>query len=615
MSVVSTTVKLNQTLKRSTVPPLKPKMPIPLQNSNSSVTKKVLRQQNPLDGSVKEHNHNPPAPGCTDKGDVSNIADAVDARLSQLTDPTNELLSYYRRKVESLADDHELVQRRLDQIADAMKNQDSQTWEIRQRETEIGELQRTLSDMQVYLFQEREHVLRLYAENDRLKIRELDDRRKIQHLLQLSGLGPAEVTYFLRDPGTDIPQAKQDQEDTGLMSGEYNPQSDVSTSRANIPQSTCVSGLVVAPIIPITPEQGVMELTASGKTIRRLPRHSSTVGHVEPNSDRHEGSSRATVSRLEHESVLRELEMTKAAVRALRTQLTEQARTAREQNDSLMDDLRATQEEVDTLRKRYDERLRLAEEQLKRSQALLYDSTKDFLAQRSQFKQAEKVWITEKDKLLSQLEAKRLALVAVPNKLNSNRQPVSNNLLETNWFSTAGDLESRAWSEAATQLAQKKQDQLQQTLRNLEHQLDQQQKLSDMYREQVIQLEEELVRCREEGIVSKDVLKDNSDKLSQRLQIMTNRYRDLERRRQLEMQGYRTDIGTLRKKLREVEKQLLKLTLGLADGMELPSRPQDVDLAILKQVKASTDRSNQLMSELKNLKLKMYTLEDDLRKI
>ncbi|KAF5398746.1 hypothetical protein PHET_07446 [Paragonimus heterotremus] len=613
MNVVSTTVKSNQTLKRSTVHPPKPTMPTQPKTFSSSVTKKVLRQQNLSDGPVKERNHNLPVPTCTDKGDASNIADAIDARLSQLTDPTNELLSYYRRKVESLTDDHELVQRRLDQIADAMKNQDSQAWEIRQRETEISELQRTLSDMQVYLFQEREHVLRLYAENDRLKIRELDDRRKIQHLLQLSGLGPAEVTYFLRDPGIDVPRTNQEQENAAPLSDEYNPQSDV--PRANIPQSTCVSGLVVAPIIPITPEQGVMELTASGKTIRRLPRHGSNAGHIEPNSDRREGSSRATVSQLEHESVLRELEMSKAAVRALRTQLTEQTRSAREQNDSLMDDLRATQEEVDTLRKRYDERLRIVEEQLKRSQALLYDSTKDFLAQRSQFKQAEKVWITEKDKLLSQLEAKRLALVAVPNKVGPNRQSVSNNPLETNWFSIAGDLESRAWSEAASQLAQKKQDQLQQTLRNLEHQLDQQQKLSDMYREQVIQLEEELVRCREEGIVSKDVLKDNSDKLNQRLQIMTNRYRDLERRRQLEMQGYRTDIGALRKKLREVEKQLLKLTLGLADGMELPSRPQDVDLAILKQVKASTNRSNQLMSELKNLKLKMYTLEDDLRRI
>ena len=44
-------------------------------------------------------------------------------------------------------------------------------WELRQREEEIVELQKALSDMQIYLFQEREHVLRLYSENDRLKVR------------------------------------------------------------------------------------------------------------------------------------------------------------------------------------------------------------------------------------------------------------------------------------------------------------------------------------------------------------------------------------------------------------------------------------------------------------
>lgn len=38
-------------------------------------------------------------------------------------------------------------------------------------EEEIAELQKALSDMQVFLFQEKEQVLRLYSENDRLKLR------------------------------------------------------------------------------------------------------------------------------------------------------------------------------------------------------------------------------------------------------------------------------------------------------------------------------------------------------------------------------------------------------------------------------------------------------------
>ena len=53
--------------------------------------------------------------------------------------------------------------------------------------------------MQVYLFQERENVLRLYAENDRLKIRELEDRKKIQHLLSLTRPTDSEITYFVKD--------------------------------------------------------------------------------------------------------------------------------------------------------------------------------------------------------------------------------------------------------------------------------------------------------------------------------------------------------------------------------------------------------------------------------
>ncbi|XP_038048154.1 coiled-coil domain-containing protein 77-like [Patiria miniata] len=75
-------------------------------------------------------------------------------------------------------------------------------WELRQREEEIAELQKALSDMQVYLFQERDHVLRLFAENDRLKIQELEDRKRIQHLLSLSSPSGPEVTYFHKEPST-----------------------------------------------------------------------------------------------------------------------------------------------------------------------------------------------------------------------------------------------------------------------------------------------------------------------------------------------------------------------------------------------------------------------------
>lgn len=42
---------------------------------------------------------------------------------------------------------------------------------MQQREEEVAALQKALGDMQLCLFQEREHVLRLYSDNDRLRIR------------------------------------------------------------------------------------------------------------------------------------------------------------------------------------------------------------------------------------------------------------------------------------------------------------------------------------------------------------------------------------------------------------------------------------------------------------
>ncbi|CAH8497574.1 unnamed protein product [Heterobilharzia americana] len=533
--------------------------------------------------------------------------DVLDNRLTQLNDSAKELLSYYRHKVETLTEDHEAVQRRLDKIYDAI---------------EISELQRALSDMQVYLFQEREHVLRLYAENDRLKIRELDDRRKIQHLLQLSSLGPNEVTYFLRQPVIESQGMRHDA--INDMVGENTIENEENKTNNNV---TWISAVAVKPIVPTAPSHGVMEYTASGKTVLKSSANQNKTNHT-AGFESTPPSKSDSVSRIEHEAILRELEMSKSSIRALQTQLEEQTRNAREQIDSLMEDRKAMQEEADSLQKRNEEKARTSSEQLKRCQELLYDSTKEFLAQRNQFRQAEKVWIAEKDKLLSQISTKKsnatAATASTLSNLKTDGRNTCNSLVDrisdihansTDLLNNIQNLESRAWAE----VNQQKQVQLEKTIQNLENQLDQQQKLSDMYRDQVIQLEEELMRVREEGVMSKDLFKEQAHKLHERVKVMSQRYQNLERRRQLEMEGYRTDISVLRKKLKEVERQLLKLTLGLTDGINLPepinTNNKDIDLTLLKQVKASTTRSNQILNELKTLKLKMYSLEDELRKI
>ncbi len=55
-----------------------------------------------------------------------------------------------------------------------------------------------------------------------------------------------------------------------------------------------------------------------------------------------------------------------------------------------------------------------------------------------------------------------------------------------------------------------------------------------------------------------------------------------------------------------------QVTLGLSEGMD-ETRPEDIDLLILRNVRRTAGRSKHLMGELKGLKAKVYGLENDLR--
>ncbi|XP_037071375.1 coiled-coil domain-containing protein 77-like [Pollicipes pollicipes] len=119
--------------------------------------------------------------------------------LIQQLPPSDDLLEYYRTKTDQF-------QRRLDQLADKLDQYRTSVADARQlqaelteRDAEVAQLQLAVSDMQVYVFQERDQVLRLHAENDRLKIREVEDRRKIDVLLSLSGTTESSLTYFIKE--------------------------------------------------------------------------------------------------------------------------------------------------------------------------------------------------------------------------------------------------------------------------------------------------------------------------------------------------------------------------------------------------------------------------------
>ncbi|KAG2433514.1 hypothetical protein HYH02_012632 [Chlamydomonas schloesseri] len=98
---------------------------------------------------------------------------------------TAELISYYRSRLEGFEAERAELLQRLDQCAIQGAEMHVLEWEAHKRADEVRELQKALSDAHNFLFDERQRLLALQAENDELRLQEIQDRKSIQQLLAL----------------------------------------------------------------------------------------------------------------------------------------------------------------------------------------------------------------------------------------------------------------------------------------------------------------------------------------------------------------------------------------------------------------------------------------------
>ncbi|XP_012588104.1 PREDICTED: coiled-coil domain-containing protein 77 [Condylura cristata] len=455
----------------------------------------------------------------SDSVEESTPLPSVEDRLAVLC-PSQELLEYYQKKMTECEGENEDLLKKLDLYKEVCEGQHKLEWDLQQREEEIAELQKALSDMQVCLFQEREHVLRLYSENDRLRIRELEDKKKIQNLLTLVGTDTGEVTYFYKEPPHKVSILQKT-----IQTVDACKQNESSAFRAD----------------------------------SKVSKRKLTKKEKEESSEQYH----------------RDIQSLTLQVEALQAQLEEQTKLSREQVEGLMEDRRIRIEEIQVHQQRNQDRIKELTKNLHHTQELLFESTKDFLQLRFENQNKEKSWMLEKDHLMSKIKQYRAQCKKKEDKTGRVGHISHESHHSQNEY-----------------------------IKSLKDKLVQEKRLSNMYQEQCISLEEELARIREEEGVRREIFKDRTNRMGKRLQVMTKRYEALENRRCLEVEGFKTDIKALRQKLKDLEQIVYKATLNTRANQ---------DLAILYEVRDSNRRAHKIQGELKNLKSKVFGLENELR--
>jgi len=532
------------------------------------------------------------------------------SRLSTLR-PSRQLLEFYRKKIAEYDDEHADMFDKIASMEHACDNYQKQEGELRNRETEISNLQTALSDLQSYLLEERDHVLRLYAENDRLKINQLDDRRKIAHLLALAGPAAEECSYFLRDPPNHVSGI------TPIIPAKDN-QTQHCDRKSATGDGTVDSGKSVVRTLNGTGRKSkVANKSSSEPAVSNKPiviRQASGVTVIEPSRAKHEQSGprpksakfgKKTGLGSEKQRNLDDRQILVLQIEALQSRLEEQTRLAKDQIAALKDDKKITREEADAARKRDEIKLGGLTEQLRKTQALLTDATKDFLKLKSEQRSTERAWMAEKDQLCLELDDARDRLAG---RHNYNPE------LRNGPPDTAGVRRSlRAESGKSSKLGQNMANRLSadaQKIRtleasnqNLRMELEQAVKLSDMYRQQCLKLEEESAHSKEAAEMQRDAFRDKAERLQKRLESHEVKYKSLEKRRATEVEGFKSDIKILRGRLKDMEKQVLKISLG----------GPVTDLEILKDLHKQTSKSKDMQDQIKNLKNQIYSLETDFR--
>nr|KAJ3421820.1 Coiled-coil domain-containing protein 77 [Polyrhizophydium stewartii] len=390
---------------------------------------------------------------------------------------SEELLAYYRQRLESSEAEFQRATERIDQIQATHEEVHRLSWELHKRSQEVVEMQQALSDFQVALFDERKHTLRIVAENDELKIQELKDRKKIRFLLSLSGAPDEEVTYFRDRLDKRLVKIARDSrkkmEDRDLL---------------------------------------ILEDEVQGLRLN--------VSSLQTQLDEQRKAYDATISGLMKD----------------RRSLMEQERIRREHDAAKIDELL---------------------EKVKKLRVLCRENTRELLRTKKVSMAHERTLIEEKASMIKELGALRAQL---------SREQDRN--------------------ESVEKIVEVRVNRKQESV------------VSDL-RQQVSKLEADLRASQIEAASNRRI-----EYLKSRLESVNASYASLKRRRDYEIEGFTTDIMSLRKQLRTLEKNILKF-----------GPLEDKELVLLNMARLTGERANRISTQLQTLKSKIYATEKQVQEL
>lgn len=453
--------------------------------------------------------------------------------LTGMTDEQRELLEYYQSRIDAFERERIDFLQRLDDLSGSAREKHQLKWEVRKKDEQIMELQKSLSDAHVFLYEERAQVLKLTAENDRLKIQELEDRRRLEHLLALTQPVNQEVTYFRECrpekltknyPGS-IGSRRQEEED--VPSGEMTSSSSREESRRSLLNASVTSGTGSDRSAMLQQSYSTSQLSGSqtarsargttSKKNNKLPRRGA------PSLGSGSGTHRPVVRTiyLPNENI----EILKQIIASLRSQLSEQHALFEQRIQALQEDRAIREQETQEVQQKANQHIEEMSKEIKAVNDLNKMTTRDYLELRHAAQQTER----KLKERASQLSQREHDLHRQIKELQAKAARAENDLQNEN------------------------------------------QTYVSLFRQQTAATEEDLAIMKAQYAATQDLYEKRIRYLEGRVATLKTKLKSVEERRALELEGYTTDICQLREKLRRLEQVILTMKSGHGAWMDRES--------------------------------------------
>ncbi|GAX72690.1 hypothetical protein CEUSTIGMA_g146.t1 [Chlamydomonas eustigma] len=242
-----------------------------------------------------------------------------------------ELLAFYKARIDEFENERASLLDSIEKCSVQAGELHRLDWENRRRADEIRELQKALSDAHAFLFEERQRLLTLQAENDELRLQEIEDRKRIQQLIEYDPVVAARAG----------PSSKSDANMDALLlkieslNAQLNEQRQLANER--------IQALVEDRVIREQEEQAHralmnQQLEQAAQKLRQTEEmlRQATKDSILARRDKQQAEERAILA---GEELLFEKQLSREEISALKRKAVEEVRELKQHNESKLDDI------------------------------------------------------------------------------------------------------------------------------------------------------------------------------------------------------------------------------------------------------------------------------------